>query len=231
MSDVIATDRQPEQIAASEFPEDFAEANDFQTPADSLEQEDSIEVPRPALTLKQAAAVLGKSLRAIERSVLGRWGNKLPEGWMARKVRTEAGSEWRIIPPPGFRIRQTFNSGSRNSPGESQNSAAGSRSTPAVLSWDSQNMDHPSIIIDRSDEVERLLRELLQVQRQLSEERRLRMEDLRMLTQMQGSMRLLEDKAYETTRLKNDLEQAKRENEQLQQQYREVVNRPWWRFF
>lgn len=194
------------------------------------------EIPRPALTLRQAAAILGKSLRTLERSLLGRWGNKLPDGWTARKLETDKGTEWRIIPPPGFRVRQMASEGSDNESYESsrdENDASYLKSVSdrRRLPWQAENqsLDHPTIVIDRSDEVEHLLRELLQTQKQLSEERRLRMEDLRLMTQMQSSMRLLEDRASETSKLKDALGEARQEFEQLKVQYIEVLNTPWWK--
>src|SRR5262245_33800277 len=65
----------------------------------------TFDIPRPMLTIQQAASFLGKSVRALETSLLGRWGNKLPDGWSSRKIKTDRGDEWRIIPPPGFRVR------------------------------------------------------------------------------------------------------------------------------
>lgn len=191
--------------------------------------------PRPALTLRQAAAVLGKSMRAIERSILGRWGNRLPEGWTARRIETESGAEWRILPPPGFRLNLNQAPG-KQTPLEALVDV--SDELVSRLFQDKRALpvhserhftEQPAIIIDRADEVEQLLRELLQTQRQLSEERRLRMEDLRAITQMQGSMRLLEDRAAQTSALKQELTAAQQELVQLKQQYLELLNRPWWK--
>ena len=42
------------------------------------------ELARPALTIKEASSLLGRSVRALERSILGRWGNNLPDGWIAK---------------------------------------------------------------------------------------------------------------------------------------------------
>ncbi|MBX9669717.1 MAG: hypothetical protein K2X93_18990, partial [Candidatus Obscuribacterales bacterium] len=65
------------------------------------------DVPRPALTLDEASSILGKSIRSIERGIEGRWGNRLPEGWKARKMKIDGQDEWRIIPPPNFRVRHS----------------------------------------------------------------------------------------------------------------------------
>lgn len=201
----------------------------------------SFDIPRPFLTLAQAARLLGKSLRALERSVLGKWGNKLPDGWRARKIPTEKGFEWRIIPPPGFRLRQVSAPDSDGRDGHlSEQEIPGPVATPSASeyagdrrrpSWPAglQSVDRPSIIIDRSEEVEYLLRELIQAQKQLSEERRLRLEDLRLITQMQGSLRLLETRASETTQLKGDLTVAQQELRLLRQNYTELLSLPWWK--
>ena len=67
----------------------------------------SYETPRPWLSIAEAARMLGRSPRAVERSILGRWGNKLPEGWTGRKVRIDGQDEWRVVPPPGFRVKHS----------------------------------------------------------------------------------------------------------------------------
>lgn len=191
-----------------------------------INHEASFDIPRPFLTLEQAAAFLGKSIRAIERAILGKWGNKLPQGWSAKKIPTGRGLEWRIIPPPGFRLRQP-GAGSQKDSGGTASSAealAGERKQGWL-----QSVDHPSIIIDRSEEVEYLLRELVMSQKQVSEERRLRMEDLRLITQMQTSMRLLEVRASETSQLKSELSVAQQELRSLKEQYLELLNMPWWK--
>ena len=200
-------------------------------PTDTLQ---SFEAPRPGLTLAQAASILGKSMRSLERSLTGRWGNKLPEGWTARKTRTDKGEEWRITPPPGFRIRQTNAPDNMTRMAEVFAEPPGTerkRATPRRLPWRPENhsLDHPTIVIDRSDEVENLLRELLTVQKSLSEERRLHMEDMRIMAQLQGAMRLLETNASESQRLKNELENTKKELEDLKRDYNNVVNLPWWK--
>ena len=235
-----------------------------------------LETARPALTLQQAASLLGKSMRALERSLLGRWGNKLPDGWSAKKIQIGSTEEWRIIPPPGFRVKsnsqntektayEIFNaqtsfsksetfSGERlgGEPGResgkysgghsgilggSSNGLTASRDIFGELSALSkrtifrseQSVDTQTIVIDRSDEVEQLLRELLCAQKELSEERRLHMDDLRTLAQVQSNMRLLEDSAAEKERAKKELESSQRELEALKQEYTELLNMPWWK--
>ena len=90
-------------------------------------------------------------------------------------------------------------------------------------------IDQPTIVIDRSEEVEHLLRELVVVQQALSEERRLHLEDVRLLSQMQGSMRLLEVNAAEQARAKSELEAAKQELHKVKEQYNRLVSMPWWK--
>lgn len=190
---------------------------------------ESASVP-PMLTLREAALALGKSLRALERSLLGRWGNRLPEGWTARKISTESGYEWRIIPPLGFNLRYDFLTDTRT-PQPDQIDITKSKAGPPQSSTALKKRitDEATIVIDRTNEVEHLLRELLQTQKQLSEERRHRLEDVRLITQMQSSMRLLEDKANETKKLKDELACAQQEFAQLKTQYLNLLKLPWWK--
>lgn len=211
-----------------------------EAPAKKEEQEPaSYEIPRPMLTMQQAAAFLGKSVRALERSLLGRWGNKLPEGWSSKKIKTERGEEWRILPPPGFRVRTSVQTQTQdknvmdlselasmlNLDGLSESQAG----TRRGLIRSEHSLEQPTIVIDRSEEVEHLLRELLATQKCLSEERRLHMEDLRIVAQMQGSMRLLETNAAENARAKTELESVRKELDGLKQEYNLVLNLPWWK--
>lgn len=232
------------------------------------------DVPRPALTIDEAATILGKSIRAIERGISGKWGNRLPEGWKARKMKIDGRDEWRIIPPPSFRIRHSKVSTPRTEamtektfekPGPGQTEPAtttrsasneqplGLRETAENLfgfTFDSliqtagkkaktelaraaeyameANIEHPTIVIDRSDEVERLLRQLNEVQRELSEERRMHLEDLRLMAEMQGSMRLLEMKSSQTATLKDELVEVTRTLQEHRRQYQEFLALPWW---
>jgi hypothetical protein len=238
------------------------------------------EVPRPFLTLHQAAGILGMTLRSLERSIRGRWGSKLPDGWLARKMKTSQGDEWRILPPPGFRVKmqaateydtidetetelvddysikavaefagadtgsaaQTPSAapnGGAAAPTGLFNSAANlfnkrpSSSAPAQRPrqpWrpDRHSLDQPTIVIDRTEEVEHLLRELVTTKGALAEERRVHLEDVRMITQLQSSMRLLEVNAADQAKLKSELEQTRQELMQWQQKYVELSSRPWW---
>ncbi len=233
------------------------------------------DVPRPALTIDEAATILGKSIRAIERGISGKWGNRLPEGWKARKMKIDGQDEWRIIPPPSFRIRHSKSGTPRTevmtektiekpAPAQAQ-PAASSRPAPSDeplglretaenllgFSFNSliqtagkkaktelaraaeyameSNMEHPTIVIDRSDEVERLLRQLNEVQKELSDERREHLEDLRLLAEMQGSMRMLELKSSQTASLKDELVEVTRTLQEHRRQYQEFLALPWWK--
>jgi len=233
------------------------------------------DVPRPALTIDEAATILGKSIRAIERGISGKWGNRLPEGWKARKMKIDGEDEWRIIPPPSFRIRHSKSGTPRTevmtektiekpAPAPAQ-PASSSRPTPSDeplglretaenllgFSFNSliqtagkkaktelaraaeyameSNMEHPTIVIDRSDEVERLLRQLNEVQKELSDERREHLEDLRLLAEMQSSMRLLELKSSQTASLKDELVEVTRTLQEHRRQYQEFLALPWWK--
>lgn len=258
-----------------------SEENEFQ------ERQYPYDVPRPALTLDEASYILGKSIRAIERSIHGKWGNRLPEGWQARKMKIDGESEWRIIPPAGFRIRHTISKSKADLPNSEQESGDTITGTNTSLtevedaipvdenqettkfSHDSKSnglklpgfgvaienfitsasqkakneiaratslsqemdldMGHPTIVIDRSDDVERLLRELANTRKELAEERRLHMDDLRLLNQMQTSMRLLEDHASQTTCLKDELIQAREALKMHKEQYETYLKLPWWK--
>jgi hypothetical protein len=94
---------------------------------------------------------------------------------------------------------------------------------------DRHSLDQPHIVIDRTEEVEYLLRELVTTQKALSEERRLHMEDLRMIHQLQGSLRLLEANTAEQARAKSELETTKLELQALKEQYNRMIKMPWWR--
>jgi len=211
--------------AASEPPPAFPRSAGLSQPA--------IEDPRPTFSIREAATVLGKSLRALERSLLGKWGNKLPDGWAARKIATASGMEWRIIPPPGFRVRPIAADGdsAKTAPANDRLQGESSSLLPAPPSWSLQDeaCHQPAVIIDRTDEIERLLRELVNVQKQLSEERRLHLEDLRLLSQLQGSMRLLDLKATAAESLKEELKAAQGEFRELKQQHLALLAMPWWK--
>ncbi|MBP6745917.1 hypothetical protein KA344_11830 [bacterium] len=288
----------------------------------------SYEVPRPWLTVDQAASMLGRSARGVERSILGKWGNRLPEGWTARRVRIDGVDEWRIIPPPGFRIKHSRRETTRREasaenhaehhpehqaeshiedvdaspisdsaeatvdkqagkqagkPAEktatqSQEKKMATTTNPAVAAPSSisepfslekflqsagkmaqkelasfglavgpvsdpstrrnrnelagivdADIEHATIVIDRSDEVEKLLRELANTQKELAEQRRMHLDDLRLMQEMQRSMLLLEVNAKETGELKQDLSYAQQALKEHRSQYQAFLALPWYK--
>lgn len=303
----------------------------------------SYEVPRPWLSIEQAAFMLGRSPLAVERSIAGKWGNKLPEGWSARRVIMDGVEEWRIVPPPGFRIKHsrpekhketgepghesednidiadvdasplTFDpsadehevgshgeespkaktkSDSTKSGSETKTKAEAKSRTEArsaaktkhrdsskvkskegvqrtsvdeetkltgrggdsmfslgnllhsagqmaqkelasfglaVRSEKQDDVEHATIVIDRSDEVEKLLRELADTRKELAEQTRMHLDDLRVMQEMQSSMRLLEVNSRETAELKQDLCDAQKALIEHKRRYEQFVALPWWK--
>ncbi len=229
------------------------------------------DVPRPALTIDEAATILGKSIRAIERGISGKWGNRLPEGWKARRMKIDGQDEWRIIPPPNFRVRHSKTGTPRTeemtrktiektaNPTTTSRAVARNEEPTGLLDNDSlfgfsfndllhtagkraktelakaadyaieSTMEYPTIVIDRSDDVELLLRELAEARKELSEERRMHLEDLRAMAEMQGSMRLLEMKSSQTNALKEELLEVTRTMQEHRKQYQEFLALPWWK--
>lgn len=264
-----------ESVSFDEEPIDtFETDDDLPDTQDEWERRYPYEVPRPALSIEEAATILGKSVRSLERSILGKWGNKLPEGWKARRMRIDGVDEWRIIPPPGFRVRHTSMSASNSQtqnvstesspkPASEPRRTTGSEQrrarTSASSSSDNGGLgfgfslekliasagqkaknelvraaefaldEHPTIVIDRSDDVERLLRELAESQKELAEERKMHLQDLRLLAELQGSMRLLEMNTSQTNTLKEELELATLALREHKRQYQEFLNLPWWK--
>lgn len=258
--------------------------------------------PRPWLSIPEAARVLGKSPRAVERCILGRWGNRLPDGWSARKVRIDGNDEWRVVPPSGYRkhSRKATQTRVETYVAQASNRADGEPAQEAEAEdldfsdlgttddtrksetiKDSARTDErevermpnkaleddmfgsleklftsasklaqkelasfvkgrkektevfhapvETIVIDRSDEVEKLLRELAQCQKELAVERRARLEDLKLINEMQSSMRLLEDHCRETKTLKEELVEAQVLLIEHKKQYQEFLQLPWWK--
>lgn len=337
----------PFQELPSDFISDYNQGEDSETgDYDSGEGYEngysdwSYETPRPWLSIDEAASVLGRSSRAVERSILGRWGNRLPEGWTARKI-TIAGADqdqWRVIPPRGFRLKNNRKAATLHTEIESEDGnqteaqdketktasvqqaktetslkedlegeekanrtdlgpdlkdptqgqatdLAESRSMASPAKGEASHkpkeedemshktsrdesfsfgplerlfqsasriaqkelasfvnsgrkerheiykpdMEATTIVIDRSDEVEKLLRELADCQRELAQERRARMEDMRLINEMQSSMRLLEVNARETRQIKEDLIDAQTALLEHRKEYQEFLKLPWWK--
>lgn len=261
---------EPDYIDTEEADTGYGD-NDLEWTEEEEEEEEPVlvyDVPRPALTIDEAATILGKSVRAVERGISGKWGNRLPEGWKARKMKIDGQDEWRIIPPPSFRVRHSRTGTPRtevmtNKTIEKPAAVQSSREDVAARERDNSGeslfgfslnsliqtagkraktelaraaeyamettMEHPTIVIDRSDEVERLLRELADTRKELSDERRMHLEDLRMMAEMQGSMRLLEMKSSQTSTLKEELVEATRALQEHRRQYQEFLALPWWK--
>lgn len=263
------------QYQDADCDDDYADDTDLplgepgdETSSDSGDVIYSYEVPRPALTIEEAAGILGKSVRAIERSISGRWGNRLPEGWKARKMKLDGQVEWRILPPPGFRIRRSTTNllkprtqETDMSPGQTETQSAksetsaqesGSKSTldfgfslekllsagkkagnelvkVAENAMENSFEQHPTIVIDRASDVEKLLRELADTQKELATERLMHLEDLRQMHEMASSMRLLEMRGTQTQILKEELEDARKALKAHKEQYEAYLALPWWK--
>ncbi len=176
------------------------------------------------LDLKDAAYVLGKSMRALERSLSGKWGNKLPDGWSAQKAIVNENEEWQIMPPVGFNLEGLVEHkrSYANRTGESGREQA---------FWPSRQVISKAatkLAFGKPIELH-LLRELAATHKELSEERRAHLDDLRLLAQLQSSMRLLEVNAADTANLKADLIEAQKDLIALKNQYQQVLNLPWWK--
>lgn len=322
----LKKEREKEKEREEEEQERQEDQDDSDEIVDNYSDSWSYEVPRPWLTVEQAASMLGRSTRGVERSILGRWGNHLPEGWSARRVRIDGVDEWRIIPPPGFRIKHSRRETSRrdgtsanadtctntsanssartgthagsgdsniedveaspiNSSTETSNSvktdktasksqekkmaatpnsavespssvsepfsfekffqSAGKMAQKELASFGltvrptsertdkngivDADIEHATIVIDRSDEVEKLLRELANTQKELAEQRRMHLDDLRLMQEMQRSMLLLEVNAKETGELKQDLTYAQQALKEHRSQYQAFLALPWYK--
>lgn len=218
---------------------DGDEAGDPESIADDITEE---ELARPALTVKEASSLLGRSVRALERSIMGRWGNKLPDGWIAKKIRIDGNDEWRIIPPDSFKVRH------RSKDEEPAREIEGDDLIPNlleealnlalptakpkeafVLKPQEDGLENQTIIIDRSEEVEQLLKELVKVHKALADETRQHVEDLRMLNEMTNSMRLLETNQHNNQMLKDELLSAQRDLVAFKHQYEAFLALPWWK--
>lgn len=236
--------QQPEQDLKNEMEQDLESISEQR-------QSSQDELLTPALTIEEAARILGKSPRALERSILGKWGNKLPDGWVAKRITIDGQEEWRVIPPPTFKVRQRSHDESPESrltsaaadvlaellpeslqdllPGLPFNLDKLAQSNRSACKTTVSELGETTIIIDRSDEVERLLREVVTVHKALAEETRQHIEDLRLLAEMNRSVRLLETNASEASKLRSELEEAQRELIGFKKQYQEFLSLPWWK--
>ncbi len=175
--------------------------------------------PEP-LSLKEAALILGKSIRALERSLSGKWGNKLPDGWSATRRMVGDKEEWQILPPSDFRYEHILSALRRK-----EKESSMQRIQPEDLLRPLRPQFEPSEL----KEMHGLLRELAHANRELAEQRKVHVEDLRTLLELQSSMRLLEVNAGETAKLKAELLEAQKDLVCLRDQYKQFFGLPWWK--
>ena len=183
-----------------------------------------------SLSLKEAALILGKSMRALERSLSGKWGNRLPDGWTARKQIVDGEEQWRVLPPPEFKVDHLLaeirKNGGRSLKEEfiaSFQKDTGGSSQRSIWSKGANEL-----VLGRPLEIVQLLRELAIAHKTLAEEQRAHMEDLRLLSEVQSSMRLLQVNATDTAQLKSELLEAQKDLVDLKTSYLELLNMPWW---
>lgn len=182
-----------------------------------------------ALNLKDAAFALGKSMRALERSLVGKWGNKLPDGWTARKIIVDNNEEWQITPPPGFNLQALTEHNRESEQKIVENDRETSRETAPSTTRQIISKAASKFAFAKPMMELHLLRELAATHKELSDERRAHLEDLRALSELQSSMRLLQNNAVETAKLKEELLEAQKDLIALKNQYQEVLNMPWWK--
>lgn len=213
-----------ETITVESSQETIVDANVEFEDEDIAEVESCLEQDQEVLTVKEAAFVLGKSIRALERSLLGKWGNKLPDGWTAVKKTVDGQECWQILPPRGFRCEHLLKMVRNQGKTRVQEFTAGL--SPESMLKPIRSRFEP---IMETRQVPQLLRELSNAHRELAEQRRQHMDDLRTLFELQSSMRLLEVNATETAKLRSELVAAQRDLIALRNQYKEFMALPWWK--
>lgn len=188
---------------------------------------DGTEKDNPAveLSVEEAAAVLGKSVKAMERSLLGRWGNRLPEGWSASKIKTGSGHEWRLRPPAGFQWRSLANNNKQDHQAEGLAwvPLAGNR---ALIKYEEADFNQ-SLVVERGQEG--LLKELLAAHRSLAEERKSHLDDLQRLSDVQSQLLLIEADRAEKEKVKMQLAAAEAEAARIKNEYEAFLQAPWWK--
>jgi len=229
-----------DQITAE--PSVFASINQTQSPesvsTEALEEDEEVILAEPveedlsqqlsiepgggvkSLSLKEAALILGKSIRGLERSLAGKWGNKLPEGWLATRRMIGGKDEWQIVPPAGFRYEHILEALRRK-----DNDSQMQRIQPEDLLRPLRAQFETTDL----KEVHGLLKELAYANRELAAQRKVHLEDLRTLLELQSSMRLLEVNASETVKLKTELLEAQKDLITLRNQYKGLLGLPWWK--
>ncbi|HEY9773406.1 MAG TPA: hypothetical protein V6C81_06315 [Planktothrix sp.] len=171
------------------------------------------------LTVKEAALLLGKSIRALERSLSGKWGNKLPDGWSAAKQLINGTEEWVIYPPEDFRYEHVLEGLRKPNEHSIQRIQAEDLLRPLRHHFEAESLQ----------EVHGMLRELAGAHRELAEQRKLHIDDLHTLMELQSSMRLLEVNSGETAKLRAELVEAQKDLIGLKNQYKEFLALPWWK--
>ena len=193
------------------------------TDASVIDADETIAVEKNSsvepLSIKEAALLLGKSIRALERSLAGKWGNRLPDGWTASKKLINGTEEWQIFPPEGFRYEHLLEGLKKPSDQAIQRIQAEDLLRPIRAHFETESLN----------EMHGLLRELAGAHRELAEQRKLHMDDLRTLLELQGSMRLLEVNSGETAKLRTELVEAQKDLIGLRDRYKEFLALPWWK--
>ena len=174
----------------------------------------------PSFSLKEAALLLGKCLRSLERSLTGRWGNKLPDGWSAAKKI----GRWKRGMVHNAAARLPL-----RSPGRCQEKSGGSSPVQHIIAEELFRPLRNHFEMSTGPEVTSLLKELSNSHRELAEQRKLHVEDLRTLLELQSSMRRLEVNASETSKLREELVAAQKDLVTLRDKYLELANQPWWK--
>lgn len=177
------------------------------------------------LSLEEAAAVLGKSVKAMERSLAGRWGNRLPDGWSARKVKTGSGVEWRLCPPANLQWNSIHDKQAAAADGAGWMPLAGNR---ALIKYQESDFNQ-SIVIERGHEIEGLLKELLVAHKSLAEERKLHLDDLQKLSELQSRLLLIEADVAQKEKIKVQLVAAEAELARIKSEYEVFLQSPWWK--
>jgi len=185
-----------------------------------------------SLDLREAAFILGKSMRSLERSLTGKWGNRLPDGWAARRQIVDGVETWRIIPPEGFNLEPLWEQ--KRGVQESHLSHGGetkhlSQGQPGSLGVGVSAASAHLFAWKKEEEVLTVLKELAGAHRELAEERRSHIQDLRLLGELQSSMRLLECNTAQTSQLKAELAEAQKDLVTLKNEYQELLKMPWWK--
>lgn len=86
-----------------------------------------------------------------------------------------------------------------------------------------------ALAIAGGNETLHLLRELASAHKELALERQQHLQDLRLLLDLQSSIKLLENNTQQTSLLKTELLEAQKDLIDLKNKYQQLLNRPWWK--